>query len=84
MKEERSKYTNNKAKQHNTPKAVRKMSCLGWDVHIMRDSEGREERNKQGHTNNKAKQHNKETQHTQGNHFSASGRIHLHVHVCSV
>ena len=35
-KEERSKQaqTNNKAKQHSTPKVVtflRKMSCLGWD-----------------------------------------------------
>ena len=37
-KEERSKQgqTNNKAKQHSTPKAVtfpRKMSCLGWDMY---------------------------------------------------
>ena len=36
-KEERSKQgqTNNKAKQHSTPKAVtfpKKMSCLGWDM----------------------------------------------------
>ena len=37
--EERNKQgqTNNKAKQYSTPKTVtflRKMSCLGWDIHV--------------------------------------------------
>ena len=55
-KEERSKQgQTNKAKQHSTPKAVKKLPRVHVHV-LMRDERRKEERSKQGQTN-KAKQH---------------------------
>ena len=56
-KEERSKQgqTNNKAKQHSTPKAVTFPKLPQADM--LERCRRKEERSKQGQTNNKAKQH---------------------------
>ena len=76
LMQERSKQgqTNNKAKQHSTPKVVtfpKKNELPRVHVHVNERCRRKEERSKQGHANNEA------TQHTQGSHFSNLPRVGL-------